>query len=201
VSKGLSGLWLEFHFGWAPLIGDIFSAIEILDSAPPPFPIKGTALIREKSTFIDGSAGQWSRRCYMTNEVRAWVGGAVRVTNPNLRLASQLGLVNPASVAWELVPFSFLVDWFVNVGDYLEQFSDTAGMAFVMPWHGYKATSRVNNVYSTSGPGGWDITSDGFVFERFDGLPGVSFRFRSPWVISPTRALTAISLLVQQGLR
>lgn len=27
--------------------------------------------------------------------------------------------INPLSTAWELVPFSFVVDWFVNVGDYI----------------------------------------------------------------------------------
>jgi hypothetical protein len=27
--------------------------------------------------------------------------------------------LNPVSIAWELMPFSFVVDWFMNVGDYL----------------------------------------------------------------------------------
>lgn len=30
--------------------------------------------------------------------------------------------LNPASIAWELLPFSFVIDWFFNVGDFLRNF-------------------------------------------------------------------------------
>jgi hypothetical protein len=44
-------------------------------------------------------------------------------------LASRLGLINPASVAWELVPFSFVVDWFTGFGSYLDSFTELAGLS------------------------------------------------------------------------
>jgi hypothetical protein len=31
-----------------------------------------------------------------------------------------LGLTDPLSVAWELIPYSFVVDWFVPIGTYLD---------------------------------------------------------------------------------
>jgi hypothetical protein len=31
-----------------------------------------------------------------------------------------LGLYDPAGLAWELLPFSFVADWFVPIGNYLE---------------------------------------------------------------------------------
>jgi hypothetical protein len=30
-----------------------------------------------------------------------------------------VGLLDPASVAWELLPYSFVVDWFIPIGQYL----------------------------------------------------------------------------------
>jgi hypothetical protein len=38
------------------------------------------------------------------------------------------GISNPALVAWELVPFSFVADWFVPVGDWLKQLDALLGL-------------------------------------------------------------------------
>lgn len=43
-----------------------------------------------------------------------------RVVNPRFHELQQLGVTNPALFAWEVIPFSFVFDWFVGVGDYLE---------------------------------------------------------------------------------
>lgn len=40
------------------------------------------------------------------------------------RLFDQLG-INPFVTAWELIPYSFVVDWFTNIGDWV--FAQTAG--------------------------------------------------------------------------
>lgn len=34
-------------------------------------------------------------------------------------LPGRFGLLNPLEVIWELVPFSFVADWFLPIGDYL----------------------------------------------------------------------------------
>jgi hypothetical protein len=36
-----------------------------------------------------------------------------------LSLQRSLGLVNPLEIAWEVVPYSFVVDWFLPVGSYI----------------------------------------------------------------------------------
>lgn len=33
---------------------------------------------------------------------------------------SALGLMNPAKIVWNAIPFSFVVDWFVNIGNFLD---------------------------------------------------------------------------------
>lgn len=52
------------------------------------------------------------------------------VENPNLHRATTLGLTNPAAIAWELVPFSFVVDWFIPIGNFLNSWTDFLGLRF-----------------------------------------------------------------------
>lgn len=42
-------------------------------------------------------------------------------TKKALAYLMMLGFDNPARTIWELVPFSFVLDWFLPIGDYLEQ--------------------------------------------------------------------------------
>jgi len=44
------------------------------------------------------------------------------------RLAHSLGLDNPLLLAWELVPFSFVVDWFVRVGEWIDAICALTGV-------------------------------------------------------------------------
>lgn len=57
------------------------------------------------------------------------VQAEVSISDPILYRTNQLGLVNPAAVAWELVPFSFLVDWFIGVGSWLNGLTDFVGLS------------------------------------------------------------------------
>ena len=57
----------------------------------------------------------------------------LRITNPNTALLTQLGLTNPLLVAWDIIPFSFVVDWFIPVSTYLKRYNDMAGFSYVDP--------------------------------------------------------------------
>jgi hypothetical protein len=48
-----------------------------------------------------------------------------------LRSLNQLGLLNPWGLAWDLVPFSFCVDWVLPIGPVLYALTAPAGLIFV----------------------------------------------------------------------
>lgn len=125
-----SELWLEYWFGWAPLIGDIATAVDTLQKPIPDYPVtvvSGNSVdkvaTRENSREIYWRGG-------FKGSCRFKMSARVKVANPNLWEANRLGLVNPFTIAWELVPFSFVVDWFIPVGDFIEGYTDTAGLSF-----------------------------------------------------------------------
>lgn len=192
-SKNFANNYLEFHFGWSPLVSDIGSAIDTLQNGVPPIRVRGTGnskriyMLSQPSSYYS-----WTSKKFDIHHM-ATIGATVQVTNPNLHLATQLGLVNPATIAWELVPFSFVVDWFVNVSDFLGQFTDFWGLSLTDT---YRTHYQVYNYSETWYYGFTGVFRSVFV-DRGLGIPGPTLRVRDPWILSPRRGLAAASLLVQ----
>jgi hypothetical protein len=53
------------------------------------------------------------------------------VVNNHYASAQSVGLTNPLLIAWELIPLSFVADWFVNVSDKLESLDVWLGKRFL----------------------------------------------------------------------
>lgn len=214
-SKSFSGAWLEYHFGWSPLAQDIFNASTLL-SSPIPFDRfvgRSSHIFNRRLTSEYGHASH-GRKGVVTSVKMYKVGAScfadVEVENPNLYLASSLGMTNPATVLWELVPFSFVVDWFVNVSDFLGQWSEFHGIRLKNAYYSYKVSETTNfsdNYYDIPLPGDPDETRQmeiqyyGVSHQRNLGIPSVTLGVRKPWLLSSQRGLTAASLLIQKGLK
>lgn len=120
---------LETKFGWQPLFGDIHAALfTVCKDGQPPEWVSGKA-----RGIVDMQHGSTSNPYYYHNDRymgQASVSYATKVTiaNPNLWLLNRLGLINPATVIWDLIPWSFVVNMFVNVNAILNSFTDTVGL-------------------------------------------------------------------------
>ena len=124
--------WVEYQYGWKPLVNDIYglqqrltdqlktSVFTVKAQVSEPIPL--SVLWKPSGSGKPGSGGgeYVSRTVYH-----------VRVSQPTLYQLNQWGLTNPALVAWELIPFSFVVDWFLPIGSFLEGLTATLGTTFV----------------------------------------------------------------------
>lgn len=199
-----SNLWLEWHFGLSPLIGDCQDAAKVLTEPLPSSRIRGsTEQFVRYSTYVTDPAnpGSFTSESWVTR-CRFRQGTEIAITNPNLALANQLGVLNPASLAWEIVPFSFVVDWVVNVGDWLQGFTDFAGMTLQYPFNtghywSYHNYTKVLKPWGTSNT--YIGTRNGKVItaQRQLGLTGVSLAVRPLKLPSLSRAATIWSLASQ----
>lgn len=200
-SKAFANNFLEYRFMWSATVADISSAVDILQGGVPPAQVRASFT----SKYVINQVHPTSFRDYLathTGSVRVGTGATIYVTNPNLWLANQLGFVNPAILLVERIPLSFVLNWFITVEEFLSQFTEFWGLNVSNPWVSQK-------VVDTST---WKIVSkpvasvnDNFggndcvhVIRTVGSLPGVSLQVRKPWKLSPTRALTAASLLVQR---
>lgn len=202
-TRSMASNFLEYRFGWAPLINDIHTSAQILTNGIPATKVRATASLPFRQVYqYDGS--MYSILTITTTGYRRMMHGAdVSVDNPNLWLANQLGLVNPLGVAWELVPFSFLVDWFVNVGQVLSSISDTAGLSLTNEYTSTRTSYKVLNA-QVARPGAhpgnnqvYEYGGDSFV-RTLGSLDKPTLRWSHVRGLSVGQGASAIALILQQ---
>jgi len=196
--KTASNLWLEYHFGWEPLVKDIYEAVKVLSSNPPAQAVKGTGRC-SWPVRTPGSPTPYNHWVEYSYECKVLVQADVYIRNPNLALANQLGIVNPATVAWELVPFSFLVDWFIPVGKLLDSWTDLLGYDLQYPFTTTTRLVKHRDIYRQDS--GTNISdTEGWYHSRVLGIPAYKLRTLPFKGFSVARGATAISLVIQQFL-
>lgn len=127
ASKAASNIWLEASYGWVPFMSDVRSSvITLMDVMDRPESRVGTVTSKRTRSSIYKTSESlfyaWSNRLlYSTGTV--YDSQSCKATwqfrNKDSEVPGRFGLLNPLEVAWELVPFSFVADWFLPIGDYL----------------------------------------------------------------------------------
>lgn len=131
VRKAFADNWLAYRLGWTPFMGSVDSLLQIIDS-PLSYTyrfVRGSSTLPFKKTLKAGGYSYW-HDVELAGTYRVVIKGKVEVSDPDLARLNQYGLLNPLGVAWELVPFSFMVDRVIKVGDYLGSFTDFVGLSF-----------------------------------------------------------------------
>lgn len=118
--------WMEYNYGWVPLMGDIVGATEQLQSG---FRDRGQFVTARRTVSDEvGPPDKWTVGS-STRKQRCVI--IARVDSAKLLAISQIGLINPLAVAWELMPFSFVVDWAIPIGNVLNAATANLGLEFV----------------------------------------------------------------------
>lgn len=220
AAKAASSAWLEFNYGWKPFVKDVYDAMEALfdladtDSSRVGS-VKASAKM-EKYVYTQlgpssdglGAGGFYYR-------YRDKISRSVRTTwrfklKPG-SLPTRFSLQDPMSVLWELVPLSFVADWFIPVGQYLSCLNSAMMFDTISTSTGYRL--EVNRDYSIGGG-----PSNGYIYSF---KPGRSYQLdvqrlastsTPSWTASglwnfnnvrfaATQAATSISLLLQHATR
>jgi hypothetical protein len=134
--KRLANDFLAYRYGITPLMSDISGSVkqiaEYFDSEPKVF-----ARSRKKQV-IDNSSYEWEPTSFGFERMRVQdvttIEVAYKVTyaieDLGSRRLAELGFTNPVNVNWELTPFSFVIDWFLPIGNYLRDMSSASGLRF-----------------------------------------------------------------------
>jgi hypothetical protein len=200
-SKDVSGRWLELQYGWLPLLNDVYGAYEDARDSTAFDPVVSVkystrqTLDSETSVNFTGAKGVCKQRGFHAGTCRLDYTLDCRAT----RLAAKVGLTNPAQVAWELVPFSFVLDWALPVGEWLESWDADFGLTF--KGGSVSKFTKVDRKYSLSSPSGPVISVSAVASSKLERLDRTAFQetpfappaFKSP--VSVGHALNSLALL------
>lgn len=211
--------WLEYRYGIMPLIGDIENTRKLVDNG-----MNTDNRLRSKrskdftSTSSETLKGTlWDPtntiqfQYVQTTETTGFYYCIYyfRVIDSIAYNQSRLGInaLNILGTAWELVPFSFVADWFIGVGDWLSYIRPKPELQSIGLVTGrgtnVKVTRSVNSAKLSNGfstPISHTTKAERFNFERFP--PSTSLPHLLPQVNEGihnlNRSLDSISLLWQQ---
>jgi hypothetical protein len=229
ILKNSAGGYLSWTFGWAPLISDVRSLLDFNGAVDRKVNelkrLYSKGGLRRKMKLQEsraasgsnisggypGVGGDWTVNMKVQTHKRRW--GTIRWKPTSLppnnnaamrRKAIQLafGLDFSASTIWNLLPWTWMIDWFSNVGDYLEANKNTvpviAGSSCIME----KTETRKVSVLSPNSDAAWKTgTSSGQAtrvsMTRTLGSPSITasvpFLTNRQWSILGALAITRLT--------
>lgn len=225
-AKDIADQHLAFQFGWAPLFSDLQTLFDVqkhmdrrLGELRRLYSNNGlkrrvTLEYREQVSEENFSAEYSTFHLRRETKMRLW--GTVRWLPNSLpavppsddalrrkALQTVYGLTPEAAVsgAWDLIPWSWLIDWFVPVGDYISQWSNTVPARHLTV--NIMRSERTTNIVTPVAMA-YNMTCEGGTGERIDlrrwVSPPTSTIGRLPFLNSNRMAVLG-SLFVQRFMR
>lgn len=156
----ISQQWLGAKYGWLPFYNDVYNCTKFHFELFEEMEAKGRAQRKVEQTYKTSNDFYPVIYHRKTHSERCLVIVAVGIANSDAYNLSRITSLNPLSLSWELMPFSFVVDWFVDIGGFLANMeaSFASGLSFK---RGMKTTTTMythhvsgpanNRVYNTGG--------------------------------------------------
>lgn len=187
--KDFANAWLETSYGWRPLLSDIYGAAELLaEQHTESRPTRSVGRGKQEKDFTykyttEGLTGESRGHA----EVKCMIIAYYDVASQYLDLLRSTGIANPGLLAWEVLPLSFVFDWFIPVGKYLEAVNATMGLEFKKASIGFLSKIEAE-AFTTSNETQWILT--GTARMQYD----YAEYSRSVLTDFPTAALPSVSM-------
>lgn len=117
--KNMSDRWLELQYGWLPLLGDVEAGAKFLaEAAENPQPFRDKIVVRK--VYAEKQILPVSKRFSAYFNSRMLVVQHQIIIYKFVKAPTGVGIYGVAETAWEKLPWSFVADWFVPIGNLLK---------------------------------------------------------------------------------
>jgi hypothetical protein len=164
-----SDLWLECRYAIRPLVFEMHQAVSALQSQianGSRNTARGFHRVEDvsSSSAISGSCSDicWTEIDTVSRHSNYRAGVLYTIDSDVNGIMSVWGLDKPLETIWELTPFSFIIDWFFNIGDIIASWSYNPSLHARASWitEEHKFTYKrelVDGVSSSSGANLWSV--------------------------------------------
>jgi hypothetical protein len=143
-----ANVYLEIRYGLRPIYYDVLSVISAFEAYGKPKRLRYVAHVRDSNTGAkDVSAYyannfQSSGTCFLNEKIHVVSGAIVEARIATDGFTDILGGDEIPQSLWELVPFSFIVDWFCNIGRLISAWTPKPDLVVKGTWTTVTVESR-----------------------------------------------------------
>lgn len=204
TAERLSSHWLELQYGWLPLLEETYTGAQyVAHQLSVPLKKKYKASIRVEQRHRRSYVGGLTPYPIYGDSVLTHTRWLTAVFTEKAPTLESMVPLDPATVAWELLPYSFVLDWFIPIGSFLE--ARAASNSLKCDYH-VIANKLEGRAFTPHGPGLVGPRSPdynynvNFTRQVIAGSPQVPLPRFKPLseALSVKRVLSAISLVTQQ---
>lgn len=205
AGKSVANRWLEYQFGWKPLMADIHSAHQgLMEGLRKKAFIFSAVRTTKEKVIVERlyNPYSWFPTASGYSDLSCRVKIYAAVSDETVANLSQWGLIDPLSVAWELVPFSFVLDWAYPVGEFLKALHAAEGLTFIGGTVSWRVESSIQATWRRPHPttslvctnfGQAEFKSRAVFRNILTSFPSPNLYSKSPF--STTHLLDAIALI------
>lgn len=161
--RNVPAKWMELQYGWKPFLSDVYGASAALNGREKSDWRVTARATRSRNQRYEKELKPLKTSNFDAHRCRAVVKRSsfcrIDALPQNEALISlvSLGVTNPLLVVWEKVPFSFVVDWALPIGNYLDSLDALLGYstAFTSTSTLVKAEWVDIGLSDTFSTGGW----------------------------------------------
>jgi hypothetical protein len=131
IKKSVADNWLQLQYGWKPLLMDIDATMKLLADYVNGHPVVTVVRAGSKKVKTGKLGGSFNVTPIEFEEIQA-CKVALRFTYSSdlITYFQRMGFLNPVNLAWEVLPYSFVADWFLPIGPFLSSLSAWQGLVF-----------------------------------------------------------------------